>query len=183
MSKIKLGKKYLGIFTLAASLTLGVLAFLLGGKITDLQSLGYIGVFIANLIGSATIILPAPSFAATIAVGAFLNPVLTGVSSALGSTLGELTGYYIGMGGGEFIKSDDKRIQKVRAWMDRHGLWVVFILAAIPNPLFDLAGIISGASSISVWKYMAAVFSGKLIKFAVLAYAGFGILKLFNLAF
>ena len=183
MSKIKIGKKCLGVLTLVASLTLGILAFLLGREISDLQSLGYIGVFIANLIGSATIILPAPSFATTIAVGAFLNPILTGFFSALGSTLGELTGYYIGMGSGEFVKGGDKRIQKVKSWMDRYGLWVVFVLAAVPNPLFDLAGIVTGASKISVWKYMMVVFSGKLIKFAILAYTGFGILKLFNLAF
>ena len=183
MLKIKIGKKCLGILTLVASLVLGVLAFLLSKRIEDLQSLGYAGVFIANLIGSATIILPAPSFGATIAVGAFLNPILTGIFSALGSTLGELTGYYIGMGSGEFVEGNDKRIQKMKIWMDRYGLWVVFVLAAIPNPLFDLAGIVSGASSISVWKYMIAVFSGKLIKFAILAYTGFGILKLFNLAF
>jgi len=183
MFQIKLGKKSYGIYILAASLVLGISAFIFGRNIKNLQDLGYLGVFIANLLGSATIILPIPSFAATVAAGAFLSPVLTALFSAAGSTIGELTGYYTGLGSGDFIKWSDKRVKKVQAWIDKYGLWVVFVLAAIPNPLFDIAGIISGASKVSVWKYLLIVFSGKLIKFLILAYTGFGIFKLFHLAF
>lgn len=183
MFQIKLGKKSYGIYILAASLVLGLLAFIFGRNVKNLQDLGYLGVFIANLLGSATIILPVPSFATTIAVGAFLSPILTAIFSAAGSTLGELTGYYAGIGGRDVLKKGDKRVKKVQDWINMYGLWVIFILAAIPNPLFDIAGIISGVSKLPVWKYLLIVFSGKLIKFLVLAYTGFGILKLFNLAF
>jgi uncharacterized membrane protein YdjX (TVP38/TMEM64 family) len=118
----------------------------------------------------------------TVAAGAFLNPLLAGIFSAVGSTIGELTGYYTGVGGKGFVKKD-KRIEKVEKWMDKYGLWVVFVLAAIPNPIFDLAGIVSGASGISVRKYLVAVLGGKLIKFILLAYLGLGLLKVFHLAF
>ena len=180
MLKLKLSKRTFGILILLSSLGFGVLVYLLRDKIVYLQNLGYLGVFIINLMGSATIILPIPSFAATIAAGAILNPFITGIFSAAGSTVGELTGYFAGIGGEELVKKD-KNIQKVEKWMDKHGLWVVFVLAAIPNPLFDLAGIVSGASGIPVRKYLIAVLSGKLIKFIFLAYIGFGILNIFNI--
>lgn len=189
MLKFKLSKKSLGLLVLIFSLSIGVLVFIFRDKIVYLQNLGYFGVFIINLLGSATIILPIPSFAATIAGGAVLNPILIGIFSAVGSTLGELTGYFAGVGGEELVKKDKrslaselgKNIQKVEKWMDKRGLWVVFVLAAIPNPLFDLAGIISGASGIPIRKYLIAVFFGKLIKFVLLAYIGFGALKIFNI--
>ena len=182
MFKFRLTKKRFGLLLLILSLGFGILAYFLKDLIVYLQNLGYMGLFIANLLGSATILLPLPSFATTIAAGAFLNPVLAGIFSATGSTIGELTGYYAGRGGEELIKKD-KNIKRVQKWMDKYGLWVVFVLAAVPNPLFDLAGIISGASHIPVRKYLIAVLSGKLIKFILLAYLGFGVLKIFHYAF
>jgi uncharacterized membrane protein YdjX (TVP38/TMEM64 family) len=182
MFKFKLTKKRLGLLILVFSLGLAAAAYFLRDKIIYLQNLGYFGVFIINLIGSATIILPVPALVTTIAAGAFLNPLLAGIFSAAGSTIGELTGYYTGVGGGELVKKD-KNVKKVEKWMDKYGLWVVFVLAVIPNPIFDLAGIVSGASGIPLRKYLIAVFSGKLIKFIILAYIGFGFLKVFNLAF
>jgi uncharacterized membrane protein YdjX (TVP38/TMEM64 family) len=179
MLKIKLSKKHFGLLILILSLVFGIIAFVLGKYITYMQNLGYVGVFLANLIGSATIVLPMPTLVMTVAVGAFLNPILTGIFSALGSTLGELTGYFAGLGGGDLINKN-KKIIKVKGWMDKYGLWVVFVLATIPNPFFDLAGIISGASKIPLKKYLLAVFAGKLIKFITLAYTGFGILRIFN---
>jgi uncharacterized membrane protein YdjX (TVP38/TMEM64 family) len=182
MFKFKLSKKRLGLLILFLSLGLAILAFILGDKLIYLKNLGYFGLFIINLIGSATIILPVPALVTTVAAGAFLNPLLAGIFSAVGSTIGELTGYYTGVGGKGFVKKD-KRIEKVEKWMDKYGLWVVFVLAAIPNPIFDLAGIVSGASGISVRKYLVAVLGGKLIKFILLAYLGLGLLKVFHLAF
>jgi uncharacterized membrane protein YdjX (TVP38/TMEM64 family) len=179
MFKLKLSKRRLGILILIFSLALGALAFVLRNKISDLQNLGYFGVFIINLVGSATIILPVPALVTTIAAGAFLNPLLVGIFSAVGSTIGELTGYYAGLGGKQIVKKD-KNIEKVEKWMDKYGLWVVFVLAAIPNPLFDLAGMTSGASGISVRKFFVAVLAGKMIKFILLAYIGFGFLKVLN---
>lgn len=182
MPKIKITKKSLGIILLATSMVFGVAAFLVSLKLKNLQSFGYLGVFLANMIGSATIIFPVPSFATTIAVGAFASPILTALFSSLGSTLGELTGYFAGFGGEEIITNDNK-IKKVKEWMDRYGLWVVFVLAIIPNPFFDLAGIISGVSKIPLKNYLSVVFAGKLIKFTILAYTGLGFLKLLKFSF
>jgi uncharacterized membrane protein YdjX (TVP38/TMEM64 family) len=178
MLKLKLTKKAWAIIILSVSVGFGILAFVFRGKMVYLQNLGYLGIFVANLIGSASIFLPVPTLLTVIAAGAFLNPLLVGILAAIGATIGELTGYYAGVGGEEFVK-DNKNIQKVERWMDKYGLWVVFVLAAIPNPFFDLAGIISGAAGLSIKKYLIAVFFGKLIKFVVLAYLGRSLIAIF----
>lgn len=177
MLKIRFEKKSLGIIVFIFSLILGILAFVYGRKITNFLSLGYLGVFLANMVGSATIIFPIPSLATTVAAGAFLNPVLTALFSGLGSTIGELTGYFAGRGGKEIIEKNGK-IKRIEKWMEKYGLWTIFGLSVIPNPFFDIAGIISGASKIPIWKYLIIVFLGKLIKYLVLSFTGFGILKL-----
>lgn len=182
MLKLKLSKKGWAILILSVSLGFGILAFIFRSRMVYLQGLGYFGIFIANLIGSASIFLPIPTLLTVVAAGAFLNPLLVGILAAAGATIGELTGYYTGVGGKEFVK-DNKNIQRVEKWMDKFGLWVVFILAVVPNPFFDLAGIISGAAGISVKKYLTVVFFGKLIKFVILAYAGKELISVFNLAF
>lgn len=176
MPKIHITRKKLGVIIVIFSVLLSAVSFWISYKFKDFQGFGYFGVFLVNLFGSATIIFPVPSFAATIAVGAVSSPILTAIFSSLGSTLGELTGYFVGKGGGE-ISQDNSKIEKVKKWMDKYGLWAVFILAIIPNPLFDVAGIVSGISNIPLKKYLFVVFTGKLIKFTILAYTGFGFLK------
>ena len=171
MLKIKLSKKQFGILVLALSIGFGIIAFVFRNQLVYLKSLGYVGVFIANLIGAASIFLPIPSFLVVITAGVFLNPILVGISASAGAAIGELTGYFAGVGGETFVKNN-KNIQRVERWMDKYGLWVVFVLAAVPNPFFDLAGIISGASGVPIRKYLIVVFFGKLIKFTAFAYLG-----------
>jgi uncharacterized membrane protein YdjX (TVP38/TMEM64 family) len=58
--------------------------------------------------------------------------------------------------------------------MGKYGLWVIFVLAAIPNFLFDLAGIVSGAIKIPVYKFLLVTWAGKFIRYLLIAYLGAG---------
>jgi uncharacterized membrane protein YdjX (TVP38/TMEM64 family) len=147
------------------------LIFIFKDKFTHLQGFGLLGLFVISIIGNATIILPAPVILTAFVGGAIFNPITVTLVVALGATIGELTGYLAGYGGQEIIDGEVK-LGKVRGWMAKHGLWTLFILAAIPNPLFDLAGIIAGATRIPVYKYFVVVLLGKIIKFGVFAYLG-----------
>jgi uncharacterized membrane protein YdjX (TVP38/TMEM64 family) len=62
--------------------------------------------------------------------------------------------------------------------MDKYGLWALFVLAVVPNPLFDIAGIIAGATKIPVYKYFLVVSLGKLVKFVTISYLGAGSVNL-----
>ena len=45
----------------------------------------------------------------------------------------------------------------------KHGFITVLMLASIPNPLFDLAGILCGRFKIPFWTFFLATFIGKAI--------------------
>ncbi len=135
---------------------------------------GYLGVLIASFVGSSTIILPLPGAAVIFAAGGFLDPFWVGVFGALGSMLGELIGYVLGLGGRKVI---DRRFKKdVTRWekaFKKHGGFAIIILfAATPLP-DDIVGIIGGALKYPIGKFMLASFIGKLILSLVLSYAGF----------
>lgn len=166
-------KKHKGHLLVSSAILISLSIFLLREKLVYLQSLGYFGIFLLSLIGNATIVLPMPAILTAFVGGAFLNPFLVGVVSSLGATIGELTGYYAGVGGKEFV-TNDKRVKKVEGWMQKYGLWTLFVLAVIPNPAFDLAGIVAGATKVPVYKYFFVVWAGKLIKFLTIAYLGAG---------
>lgn len=165
--------KYKKIIALAFVVLMSVLIVLFWDKIKGLESYGYFGIFIISILGSATIVIPAPTILATFVGGGIFNPFLVGVVSAIGATIGELTGYIAGSSGRAIINKEEK-LAKVEGWMRKYGLWTIFVLAVIPNPLFDLAGMVSGAGKIPVWKFLLVTLLGKTIKFLVIAFIGAG---------
>lgn len=175
----KFFKKYSPLFGLLFAIAISVLVFIFRDKFENLQSYGYLGLFALSILGNATIILPIPIILTAFIGGAVFNPLIVGVVVSLGATIGELTGYLAGVGGGEIVEKDP-RVQKIRKWMDKYGLWTLFVLAVVPNPLFDIAGIIAGATKIPVYKYFIVVWLGKLIKFVTISYIGAGSINLID---
>lgn len=161
-------QKGIGLFF---AIIITVLIFVFKDNFTQLRGFGLMGLFIISIIGNATIILPAPVILTAFVGGAIWSPLIVTFVVALGATIGELTGYMAGYGGQEIVETEVK-LEKVRGWMNKHGLWTLFVLAVIPNPLFDLAGIVAGATKIPVYKYFAIVLLGKIVKFGVFAYLG-----------
>ncbi len=146
-------------------------------RIAGLGAYGYPGLFLVNLLASATLILPVPGLALAFAVGSSLNPLLVGLATGAGSALGELTGYMAGYSGRGVIENQERYAQ-VQRWMARFGLWIIFVLSIIPNPAFDIAGIAAGAMRMPVWKFLLASLAGKTIKAALIAYLGAGTMRL-----
>lgn len=138
----------------------------------DWLSLGYVGIFIVMFFTSATVILPLPGLAVTTLAGAFANPLLIGIIGGLGSALGELVGYFFGYGGGEVLNSKKYTDMKEKLRNSKGIFPIIFIFSLIPNPLFDLAGIASGALKYPVWKFLIACLLGKIIKITLFAYLG-----------
>jgi membrane protein DedA with SNARE-associated domain len=166
-------RKYRGhvmavIFSIA--ITVAVLVF--RRQLLTLQGWGYLGVFLIGVLGNATVIVPVPGLVVTFAAGTFLNPYLVGLAAGLGEPLGELTGYLAGYGGSAVIE-DRKRYEQLKGWMQRNGFLTIFVLSAIPNPLFDLAGITAGMLHMPVYKFMLACWLGKTLKAIVVALLGY----------
>lgn len=165
----RFGWRHLLSLLFAIGVTALVLVF--QNRIRDLEQLAYLGAFLAMLIGNATIILPVPGLVIIFALGSTLNPLLLGLAAGPGAALGELTGYIAGFGGSAVI--DDLRLyRRFKHWMERHGVIVITLLAAIPNPVFDMAGIVAGSMRIKWWKFLVAAWVGKTIQAIMIAYAG-----------
>jgi len=143
-----------------------------------LQNLGYAGVFLVGLLANATIFLPAPSWALTIAAGATLNPLFVALAAAAGEALGEITGYLAGSSG-SIVLENRESYQKSARLMKRWGVWFIMILAFIPNPAFDIVGILAGALRMPVAKFLWGTFLGKLLRALLLAYGGYSVFNHF----
>lgn len=153
------------------SLVIVLLTARFRGQIEALEGYGYLGAFVIGFVGNATVILPAPSLAFTVALGGVLNPLLVGVVTGAGEALGEMTGYLAGVSGKRIVEHRE-RYEHVQRQMDRHGGWVFFVLAVIPNPLFDIAGITAGIVRYPVWKFLLSAGIGKMLKATLFAGAG-----------
>lgn len=153
----------------SAGITVAIVAF--GDQIAALAELGYVGIFFIGLLGNATVVFPVPSLATVFAGGSVLNPWLVGLVSGLGEPLGELTGYMAGYGGSMVIE-DTPFYDRIVGWIQNHGSLTIFILSAIPNPLFDVAGITAGALHFPVRKFLFACWLGKTLKATLVALLG-----------
>jgi membrane protein YqaA with SNARE-associated domain len=140
-------------------------------KIDELETWGYLGAFVVSALSAATIFVPVPGLIIIFTLGAVLNPWLVGVISGIGGTLGELTGYLLGYSGRVAIKNM-KLYHQMEYWMRRWGSVTILILAAIPNPVFDIAGAVSGALRFPVWKFCVYGGIGRIIKHTAVAFAG-----------
>jgi len=139
-----------------------------------IASFGYLGVFVVSFVSTATIFLPAPGFLFIIAASAFLNPLLVAVVSAAGMALGELTGFFIGKGGGRVLDRKEKKwLKKGEKWFQEgKGFLFIMLFAATPLP-DDITGIVGGMFSYDLKKFLLASFLGKLLMNTALAFAGF----------
>ena len=141
--------------------------------IQQLGNAGYIGLFLVSIIGNATIVIPAPVFVVACAAGMVYGPIYVGLISGFGAALGELTGYYAGRGGAAVIPTG-KLYNRLEEFMRRRGMLAIFLLAAIPNPIFDIGGIIAGALHMKVWQFIIAAALGKALRLGVMAYICLG---------
>ncbi len=161
----------LRVVALMAAIAITVAGYLLRDELQNLEVLGYPGIFLISLVSNATVVLPAPGFIVTFVAGSIFNPFLVAIAAAAGAALGELTGYLAGYSGrGVFERSPS--YDRLEELMEKYGGWTVLVLAATPNPFFDIAGAAAGALRMPVLAFLAWAFAGKMIKMLALAYAG-----------
>jgi membrane protein DedA with SNARE-associated domain len=176
-SNLKTNLIRLGV--LIAVIAISVAVFLLRNEVEMLRRFGYPGIFVVNLLGSATIVLPAPGLAIVFAMSALksqagelvFNPFWIGIAAGFGAALGEMSGYAAGFSGQAIIENS-KWYDRIHNFTERYGLITIVVLAILPFPLFDFAGIAAGSLKMSLPKFFIATLIGKLIKMWIVAYAG-----------
>jgi uncharacterized membrane protein YdjX (TVP38/TMEM64 family) len=149
-------------------------AYIYRDRVQELAHYGYAGIFAITALSNATVFLPIPGVAVVFTMGAVLNPLVTAVVAGCGAATGELSGYLLGFSG-QGLTEGSERYQRILTWMRNHDRWInwaILVLAAIPNPFFDLAGIAAGTLKIPIWRFIVFCTAGSILKMLAFAYAG-----------
>jgi len=170
---------YVGILGVVLTIAMAVAVVYLTWVGQELQHWGYLGAFIISILGGATILIPVPMLAVVFALGGVMQHTwLVGIAAGLGESLGALTIYMTGHGGGTVLmNSKHGRIQaayeRLMTLMERRGSWTLFMLSSVINPFFYPAALAAGATRFGVKRYYIICFMGKTIKDMTVVYAGF----------
>ena len=148
-----------------------------------LINMGPIGFFFASIIANASIILPipidlavfvfAPVYAST---GNVLGPLILGVIVGTGASIGELSGYFLGLVGmksyEKMKKSEIDNIHKLKEKISDKGIPIIAFFAFTPLP-FDAVGIAAGLIKYPMKKFFVGCWIGKVPRYIIIAYAGY----------
>ncbi|MDY6873980.1 MAG: VTT domain-containing protein [Chloroflexota bacterium] len=161
----------LRILILLAVIALTIVLVINRDRVQALQAYGYPGIFLFSILANATILVPVPGVVFTSAMGAVFNPFWVSILAGAGAAIGELSGYLAGFSG-QAVVENSARYQRVTRWMEKYGDITILVLAFIPNPLFDLAGMVAGILKMPVWKFLVYCVIGKILKMMMFAFAG-----------
>ena len=155
-------------------LAISILAFVYRDQIRQFARFGYLGAFLLPLIANATVFVPIPGVMVIFAMGSLFNPFLIAVLGGLGAATGELTGYLVGFSG-RGLAEKVKYYDDIVIWMGKNPSYsylLITVMAVIPNPFFDAAGIAAGTLKMPVWNFYIFCALGSIIKMLAFAYAG-----------
>ena len=134
----------------------------------------YLALFLLSIQTGALFMVPGFGWAAIAAYAAAFDHVwIPAVIGTSGQAIGEMLSYLLGATGSPWIRRR-RAYLRVEGWIRKWGLLTVFVIAAIPNPLFDIAGAVAGAAGIGWWRFFIASWVGRLIKNVGFAFIGIG---------
>jgi len=129
---------------------------------------GLAGLFALSALSTAALVVPVPGMALTVLAASVAPPMVVGVVGGMGQTMGELTGYLVGRSSDQLVHARLSS-SRIGTWMGRHGVLVVFVLALVPNPAFDVAGALAGGLRMPVVRFLVAAGAGKVLRNVMIA--------------
>ena len=170
LTRLGLAVSALALFNVAAYWVAGTAT--VQSFLASLQGAVYLGAFLLALVANITVLVPIPYNPIIFQMAAAAPlPWLVAICAAAGSVLGETTGYLAGRAGkGAF---EDTRFGR---WVSKQlthpvrAFVVIFLVAAPPNPLFDMAGLAAGTLGVRPRIFFTAVFLGRSLRFLLFAW-------------
>ncbi|MGE5124186.1 MAG: VTT domain-containing protein [Acidobacteriaceae bacterium] len=159
------------ILSLIIVVVISVYIFSIRDQAQQLEKYSYPGIFLLSFLAYATVFLPAPGVAVVFTMGAVFNPWLVALVAGAGAALGELTGYLAGFSSQPVIERINI-YQRMVNWIKKYGPVTMLVLAAVPNPFFDLSGTAAGALKMPVGKFLFWTWIGETLKMLAFAFAG-----------
>jgi membrane protein YqaA with SNARE-associated domain len=158
---------------LGVSILVIILAIVFRDRLAGLESLGLLGILLINFFASATIFLPAPAIATVVAGGALYPPLSVAVASSLGAAMGDVVGFLLGHASKNlFYKKHHTIFLIFRDTFHTFGGIIIFLVALIPNPFFDIVGVFAGFLHYPLMRFFIIIFVGRLIRNFLLASLG-----------
>lgn len=157
------------------SVVLSVAFFAYKDFFREASSLGFLGLFLVNFISNATFFVSAPAFLTVITGGNLYSPILVAIIASLGAGLGDMIGFLFGHSGRKLAKKKLERHKTIRfleKHFHKHGAFIIFIMAIIPNPFFDAIGIIAGLLNYHPLRFFVIMMIGRFIRYWALAQVG-----------
>lgn len=138
-----------------------------------LGAFGLLGVFVVTFVANATVIVPVPYIGLIVRMAQSMDVGGVVLAGALGSAMGESVAFFVGRAGRATV-NDTALYRWVQRQMERpwRAFVVLFLLAAPPNPAFDVAGLTAGAMGLPFWLFFCAVFGGRVVRIAIFAIGG-----------
>ncbi len=159
------------LLALAFAILVSGLILRYDAQLREMAGLSYLGVFLFMFFGNATLFLPTPGLFLVYILGGQLNPLALGLCAGLGGVLGELVGYALGYASSGYVTTR-ATYQRISDYIEKYDMLAIAVVAFIPNPFFDIAGIASGALKIPWQRFTIAAFLGLTAKTILIAFAG-----------
>lgn len=137
--------------------------------------IGYVTMFFIVLVLSAALFLPVPVFAVVLAAAQVLDPLLVGVIAGIASAIGELSGYFVGLGSEKILEKEGKTGQlyrKAKELFQKYGFFGIVAATLFPLTLIDFVGLIAGVLGYGWKKFLLATLIGKIPRYIIIAYFG-----------
>ena len=167
----KIRTNILRVLALVGVIAITIYIISIRNRVAEFERYGYVGIFFVALLANATVFIPAPGVAIIYAMGSVFNPIYVGLAAGTGGAIGELSGFLAGFTGQGLVENTHI-YERIKPWVDKYGGWSIFVLAAIPNPFFDVAGFAAGIAKMKIRTFLFSVWMGQLIKMTMFAYAG-----------
>lgn len=170
-----MNKKIYGVLVFVLTIILSVAFYVFRDFLKDASSLGLVGIFFVNLVSSASLFFPAPSFLTVIAGGNLYPPLLVALIASFGAAFGDMLSYIFGYSGRKLTREKLERNPKIRfleKHFKKHGALIIFLMALIPNPIFDAIGIFAGVLNYSPIHFFIIILIGRFLRYWLLAQVG-----------
>jgi len=136
---------------------------------------GYLVLFGMTLVLSASLFLPVPVFAVAVAASQVMDPLLVGIICGVASSIGELSGYLVGLGGEKVLekeKKEGKLYDRAKRLFEKYGFFGISISAFFPITPIDFVGILAGTLKYGWKRFLLATLVGKIPRYLLVAYVG-----------
>jgi membrane protein DedA with SNARE-associated domain len=153
-------------FTIFLGITFVILTFFISVDPTPFLQFGYFGVFIFNIFGAGTLLIPS--------LARHMNIFLLAFFSSLGMAGNDSISWLIGSTSGSLTKRSEK-LRKIENSIRKFGVFALFFWSLIPFP-YDLVGFVAGYLGMPYVRYIIPTFLGKFIR---LISIGLGVISLF----